>query len=392
MKCDVLVVGGGPAGLICAERLAKAGLSVVVADKNETPNKDKPCGGMLTERALREFRISPKVVEREIYGVLVALREGCFHVDYNERVGGNVDRSGLGRYLAERVEEAGGTIVTKERILNVYVDDDYVKGTGKRDYISEFVVFADGVHSLARRVMGWRWRKDQLGLCVQYLVRMNEERVNEVFGYRNHFYYGSDISPFGYGWMFPRRNVVVIGVGALLSKVTSPLKKYLDYLLSKHPLSSPKLRGGEILRFEAALVPLSGIMGKISGWRTIVVGDAAGAVSSITGEGMYYGMKSGLIGAEVVVKAYEEENPSEKRMEQYDRRLKAEIGSDMKWSLWLRNFFMERRSGVVNTSSSSLQRVISDLIIGRKSCKKAIMDALPLVALNLIKRKIIGNR
>lgn len=390
MRCDVVVVGGGPAGLICGEQLAKSGLRVVVVDKEETPNKGKPCGGMLTERAVRKFRISSEVFERELYGVAVSVGERRFIVDYDERVGVNVDRTRLGLYLAERVEGEGGRVVSGERVREVSFREEGAVCRGVNDYECEWVVFADGVLSLSRTISGWNWRRDQLGLCFQYIVEIGERSVEENFGCRNHFYYGGGVAPFGYAWIFPRRGSLVVGVGSLLSEVRGSLKKYLDNFVWGHPMVAPKVKGGRVVKFEAALVPLSGIVENVCGWRWIAVGDAAGAVSAITGEGMYFAMLSAVIGAESVLRACER---GCKTLHGYRRRLMREVGGELKWSLWLRNFFLKRKGGggrVVDVSSGRIQRLISDLLVGRKGCKRVIIEAMPLVISRFVKSAIFG--
>ncbi|MBS7248592.1 MAG: NAD(P)/FAD-dependent oxidoreductase [Candidatus Jordarchaeales archaeon] len=383
MRADVVIVGGGPAGLICGEHLAKAGLRVVVTDKRETPNREKPCGGMLTERAVKKFRISLDVAERELYGVAVSVGDKQFNVDYHERVGMNVDRTKLGLYLAERVEGEGGVIVRGEKVNEVLFSSQGVSCHGNGSYECDAVVFADGVFSLSRRSSGWKWRRDQLGLCVQYIIEVSEGNIDMLFGDRNFFYYGSEVSPFGYAWIFPRRNSLVVGVGALLSKVKVPLKNYLDHLVRGHPLVKPKLKGGRILKFETAVVPLSGLLKTICGERWIALGDAAGAVSAITGEGMYFAMESGRMGAETIIESYEEEWNC---MTKYGERLRREIGGELKWSLWLRDLFLKRRGGEsLDVTSKLLQRLVSDLLVGRKGCRRVILEALPLVALRRVR-------
>ncbi|MBS7287223.1 MAG: NAD(P)/FAD-dependent oxidoreductase [Candidatus Freyarchaeota archaeon] len=387
MRADVVVVGGGPAGLTCGEHLARAGLKVVVIDRRETPNKGKPCGGMLTQRAMRKFRIDLETAEREIYGVAVAVGDRQFNVDYRERVGINVDRTRLGLHLAERVEEEGGVVVRGKKVTHVSFEQGaacYVDG----DFKCEAVVFADGVLSLSRRVSGWRWGRSQLGLCAQYLVEVGENIVNELFGCRNHFYYGGEVAPFGYAWIFPKRSSLVVGVGALLSEVKTPLKRYLDQFVRSHPLVAHKLKDGKVIKFETALVPLSGIIDAVCGERWIVVGDAAGAVSAITGEGMYFAMESGRIGAGAVLESYEE---GWRKTGEYSGRLRRDIGSELRWSLWLRNFFLRRRlkgGWGLDLSSKRLQRLISDLLVGRKGCRRVIAEALPLVVLRAAKARL----
>lgn len=386
----MVVVGGGPAGLTCGEHLARAGLKVVVIDKRETPNKGKPCGGMLTERAVKKFRIDTNTAEREVYGVAVAVGDRQFSVDYNERVGVNVDRTRLGLHLAERVEGEGGVVVRGEKVGHASFSDRvacHVDG----GFECEAVVFADGVLSLSRRVSGWRWGRSQLGLCAQYIVEVGERNVDELFGCRNYFYYGSGVAPFGYAWIFPKRSSLVVGVGSLLSEVKIPLKRYLDQFVRSHPLVAPRFKDGKVVRFETALVPLSGLIDAVCGGRWIAVGDAAGAVSAITGEGMYFAMESGRIGAEAVLEAYEEGWRGTGR---YSGRLRRGIGGELKWSLWLRDFFLRRRlrgGGGLDLSSRRLQRLISDLLVGRKGCRRVIAEALPLVVLKAAEAKL-GKR
>jgi len=387
---DIIIAGGGPAGLICSEKLASYGLNVLVLDDRAEPNMDKPCGGMLTERALREFALDDSILEREIWGVGVAYREGeSFTIDYDERVGGNVHRSKLGRYLAQRAISAGAEVRSKERVKKLKVLQDYVELSASETLQTKMVVGADGANSLIKNLLNPTEDRSSLGFCVQYLMSMNPESIDERFGRRNEFYYGGDVSPFGYAWIFPKRDCVAVGVGALLSKVKENLKTYLENFVKKHPIASKKLEGAKVIRFDAALVPLSGLTSKIYSDRIVLLGDAAGTVSPITGEGMYYSMKSGETAAEVINNAFQKSDFGEKVLSVYQKKLKKQIGSELKWGVWLQNYFLKGQSSKVGggiMSDKSMQKLVGDLLLGRKSYTRILVQAAPYWIKSKIKK------
>lgn len=387
---DIIVVGRGPAGLICSEKLSSYGLNVLVLDDRAEPNIDKPCGGMLTERALHEFALDDSILEREIWGVRVAYREGeSFNIDYNERVGGNVHRTKLGKYLAQKAISAGAEVRSKERVKKLKVQQDYVELSISETVKTKMVVGADGANSFIKNLLNPTEDRSSLGFCVQYLMSMKPELIDERFGRRNEFYYGGDVSPFGYAWIFPKRDCIAVGVGALLSKVEENLKNYLENFVNKHPVASKKLEGAKVIRFDAALVPLSGLTSKIYSDRIVLLGDAAGTVSPITGEGMYYSMKSGEIAAEVINNAFQKNNYGEKVLSDYQKKLKKQIGSDLKWGVWLKNYFLKGQSSKAGSgimSDKSMQKLIGDLLLGRKSYNRILVQAAPYWLKSKIKK------
>jgi flavin-dependent dehydrogenase len=218
---------------------------------------------------------------------------------------------------------------------------------------------------------------------------MKPELIDERFGRRNEFYYGGDVSPFGYAWIFPKRDCIAVGVGALLSKVEENLKTYLENFVNKHPIASKKLEGAEVIRFDAALVPLSGLTSKIYSDRIVLLGDAAGTVSPITGEGMYYSMKSGEIAAEVINKAFQKSDFGEKVLSDYEKKLKKQIGSELRWGVWLQNYFLKGQSSNVGSgimSDKSMQKLVGDLLLGRKSYTRILVRAAPYWVKSKIKK------
>ncbi|MEM3565070.1 MAG: NAD(P)/FAD-dependent oxidoreductase [Candidatus Jordarchaeaceae archaeon] len=392
MDWDVIIVGGGPSGLVCSEKLASLGLDVLVLDERAEPNKDKPCGGMLTERAIREFSLDESIIEREIWGVRVVYREEeSFTIEYNERVGGNVHRTKLGKYLAQKAISAGAEVRSNERAKKLKVRQSHVELVTSETFQTKMVVGADGVNSLIKNFLNPMEGRESLGFCVQYLMSMEPELIDERFGNINEFYYGGGVSPFGYAWIFPKRDCLAVGVGSLLSKVEGNLKIYLEKFVKKHPIASRRLEGAEIVRFDAALVPLRGLYSKIYSNRVVLLGDAAGTVSPITGEGMYYSMISGKIAADVIGKAFKKDDFSEKYLSVYHKKLKKQIGSELKWGVWLQNYFLKGQPSNVGAeimSDKGMQKLVGDLLTGRKSYSKILVRAIPYWLKSKIRNKI----
>ncbi|MHA1603727.1 MAG: NAD(P)/FAD-dependent oxidoreductase [Candidatus Freyarchaeota archaeon] len=378
---DVVVVGGGPAGLVCSEKLASHGLDVLVLDDRTEPNMDKPCGGMLTERAISEFGVDERILEREIWGVTVVYREGePFTVDYGERAGGNVHRTELGKHLAQRAVSAGAEVRPRERVKGLAVLRGHVEVSASETFEARVVVGADGVNSLVRDLLNPRYDRSSLGFCVQYIMSMDRELIDDRFGRRNEFYYGGDVSPFGYAWIFPKGDCLAVGVGALLSRVRENLKNYLEYFVERHSIASRKLEGAKVSRFDAALVPLSGFTPRICSDRIVLVGDAAGTVSPISGEGMYYSMVSGKIAAETIYRAHRRNDFSVKTLSAYQKRLRKRIGGDLKWGVWLQNYFLKGQSSGVGSgimSDKSMQKLVGDLLLGRRSYTQILLRSIP---------------
>ncbi|MEM2133608.1 MAG: NAD(P)/FAD-dependent oxidoreductase [Candidatus Jordarchaeaceae archaeon] len=392
MDWDVIIVGGGPSGLVCSEKLALLGLDVLVLDERTEPNKDKPCGGMLTERAIREFSLDESIIEREIWGVRVVYREEeSFTIEYNERVGGNVHRTKLGKYLAQKAISAGAEVRSNERVKKLKVRQSHVELVTSETFQTKMVVGADGVNSLIKNFLNPGEGRESLGFCVQYLMSMEPELIDERFGNINEFYYGSGVSPFGYAWIFPKRDCLAVGVGSLLSKVEGNLKIYLEKFVKKHPIASRRLEGAEIVRFDAALVPLRGLYSKIYSNRVVLLGDAAGTVSPITGEGMYYSMISGKIAADVIGGAFQKDDFGEKYLSVYQKKLKKQIGSELKWGVWLQNYFLKGQPSNVGAeimSDKEMQKLVGDLLTGRKSYSKILVRAIPYWLKSKIRNKI----
>ncbi len=383
---DVLIVGAGPAGLLAAESLAVQGVSVAVIEKDRVPGKDKPCGGFLTHMGALQGKIPQNLAERQTFGISISMPGlPIHHVDYPNPVGIQITREALGRHLCQRASAAGAKILLQHQAIGCKRSDIKwrvtLKGNSKELHAS-LLIGADGVNSLVARETGLRTRflSDQLGVTIQAQVTLPEDEITKRFGSRMELYYGREICPYGYLWIFPKRERVYVGVGSLLSVVTDRLQRYLTNFIEAHPRGKEQLAGGNIQLMERALVPLTYERQSVADG-VLLVGDAAGHCSAITGEGIHYAIFAGIIAGAVAGNAIRKGDVSARFLRRYETQWNKAFGSDLKWGLRLRNFFFQgMASQNVSSGMASNQRFLqlaADLIVGIRPYRSTIIRAIP---------------
>ncbi len=386
---DVVVVGAGPAGSIAAKEIGESGYSVLLLDRDSEPGRTKLCGGMISYQGISNFTFPDWVIERKISGIRTILpKKGLREYDFGLVVGINVKREVLGKYLAQLAQKSGVHTEFGARVTKIsngkFPKVKYVTNSETIEISTKIIVGADGVFSLVARHFGIRkkFNDEQIGITAQREIYLNAKTINENFGKFNEFYYGHEFSPFGYGWVFPRSDSVVVGVGSLYSvekRDPHGISYYLDAII-KHPLISPRLSEGRIGRLKQFFVPLSGPISPTFGNNFILVGDAAGHVSPISGEGIHFAMLGGRIAGQVVVESLKHDDFSAKRLGKYEKLWRKNFGSDLKWGLKLMKIFEKRGSKSLGSgfgSDKTSVRLIGELLYGIKPVKKVILSAIP---------------
>lgn len=283
----VAVLGGGPAGAFAAERLAASGLKTIVFD--EKLAWEKPCGGGLTYKAYAEYPFliendTPKRLVRQT--TLAAPEAGQVKMDLTHPLV-IYSRMDLNDMLLKRAERSGA-MIEKTRVLAL----DRRGRTWRLRTLSgvaeaDFCIIATGARNPLRDV-GTQWSAKDTMSALGYYVPATQEQIDIQF-LRNLE---------GYIWVFPRcghLSVGICGKGEPAQSLRARLETYMDR-------RGIAWKGS---RFYSHMLPSLETPGwrrnRVAGDGWLAVGDAGGLVDPITGEGLYYAMRSGDLASRVVI-------------------------------------------------------------------------------------------
>jgi len=274
------------------------------------------------------------------------------------RIGACSMRGKFDKVLCEIAMDSGADFREENRVIGPLFKNRTLIGVRCREkgeileYKAKVTVIADGSSSVMTRNLGlYVGDPHAIFSCYQHHMKLDNSKIDERIGDNIEMYFGSDISPIGYAWIFPKDNVVSVGLGTPMNIVKEQrinLSRRLENFIRHHPIAKKKLKGAEKLISQAAMLPYGSlgndehrIVTKISGKGYLIVGDAAGFVSPATGEGIYYSMKSGKLAAETVIQSLEDNN-SEEMSGEYERKIRRSvIYRDMKNGWKIRKMFFE---------------------------------------------------
>ncbi len=277
---DVLVVGAGPAGSATAIHLARSGASVLLADRARFP-RDKACGGGVTGRALRQVPcdITP-VVERIVDTFELRLHHRrSFRRTSAEPLIVMTQRRRLDAYLAEQAVAAGARFQDGTKVERIVIGENGVSASvGGESVTADVLVGADGSNGTVAKAAGLDAGIDR-GIALEGNVAwslLDEER----FASTAVIEIGAPAG--GYGWLFPKGDHANLGVGGW-AREGPHLRDHLARLARAYdvdPDAITGLRGHQLpMRRIGASTPASS--------RAILVGDAAGLIDPLSGDGMY---------------------------------------------------------------------------------------------------------
>ena len=315
---DVLVVGAGPSGSTAAYRLAREGASVLLADRARFP-RDKPCGGGLTLRAVRQlpFSVDP-VVEDRTRHVEFGLNFGSrFERHTEEPLVLMTQRSRLDSFLAEQAAAAGADFRDGVKVTEIELTARGVEARLNGTKIAANAALgADGVNGLTARAAGLGGERDYgvaLEANVPYGV-VSRER------YQGRLCLELANVPGGYGWVFPKGDHVNVGVGGW-EREGPLMREHLARFCREYGIPESRLENTRGYR-----LPLLHARARLAKGRLALLGDAAGLVDPLSGDGIYEAFLSAKLATGTTLELLAGRVPN---LERYDRELRRALSSQL---------------------------------------------------------------
>ncbi len=347
---DVVISGAGPAGSKCAETLAKAGFEVALIEKDT--NWRKPCGGAINARV---FRYYPQLRNFDFHKInkMTIFSADYHHFGYHwkdpKNYSINVDRLEFDNLLQNFAVDAGAILLDNNISYDFIMKENRKIGvkaktsSGIKEYKGKIIVIADGMSSKLAVKSGLKekWKTEEV-MLTKCAIMEGENNIDK-----------DTISLFfksykGYGWLFPLgENRFNIGCGTMGE---DNLNYNINEIFNEF-LNDPNIKkftpNTDYKKIWIGAYPLPGQgvnENSLYGENIMLIGDVAGCVNPISGEGISPGIASGKIAAETAIKALESEDISKRTLKRYKLHPTIKkISRSFKLSLSIADFCFEKQ-------------------------------------------------
>jgi electron transfer flavoprotein-quinone oxidoreductase len=347
---DVIVVGGGPAGLSAAISAAQAGMKTLVVERGDYPGTKNVMGGILYTKATsmvvpefwKEAPLERPIIEQRVAmlsgdeSIMAGYRDPAWGVEpFNAH---SILRVKFDGWLAKQAEKAGVMILTETLVEDLLYHDGNVVGirTGRAegDLGAKVVIIAEGVNNFLAVKAGLAkpLKPELVAVTVKEVIALPKEKIEDRFcldegqGATIELYGDSTAGLMGTGFIYTNKESISIGVGTTLEPMIRNNWTPNDLLenLKSKPYVKRLLQGGETKEYLAHLIPEGGYthVPKLHRQGVLVVGDTAMLMNALNREGSNLAMISGKIAGEVAAQSIKAGDVSDQAMTVYETRLR----------------------------------------------------------------------
>lgn len=372
---DVIIIGGGVAGSSAAYRLAKAGIKVLVMEKEALP-RYKTCGGGVISKVseLLPYKIYP-VVECKLFNADIYDHVNNLHfiIKRDEPIINMTMRESLDYYMLKKAEDAGAEIKDADEVIDINGRNELVEViTRNQKYKAKFIIACDGATGLTTRKLGIHSKVKKIP-AIEHEVVVEQDQFGKL-SKTARFDFG--LVPNGYAWVFPKKEHLSIGL-LTMNKPEINLHHYLNKYYET--LGITKILGE---KKHGYLIPFHSKLKKFSYGRILLAGDAAGLADPVTAEGISYAIASGTYAANAIING-------KGNMETVCRLFEFEIKkilTELKYARYLAFFIYKSpllRSFVFKMYGEKLSNLMTDVITGKVKYSELLKN--PLNYLKLFK-------
>ena len=338
---DVVVIGGGPAGLMAARALALEGHAVIVLEEHDSVGVPVHCTGLLGVDAFDELDIPRHAILAITHAARFVAADGsAVSIDAERIRAAIVDRAVFDQSMADSSRSAGVDLRVGARVHAIAISDDRVRVTG-----DSAAACVEARACILACGASYRFNR-ALGLGVPRAFIQSAQLEAEFDGPDTvEVYLGRSIAPGGFAWTVPftrgARRFNRIGL-MCEENAASRFAELAESIGRRHDL------GGRTLPPPRMKILPLGPVARTYGPRLLAVGDAAGLVKPTTGGGIYYGLVSGQIAADVLDRALRENDLGESRLRVYEALWQERLGSEIRVGLKFRRLASRLNDRAIN--------------------------------------------